>query len=282
MNTQLPDQLLDAVRERKCILFVGSGLSQAAGYPSWNELVRKLMKEVERAFPDRDLGLKLYAKTGDLLTLAEFARSKLGAHRYASVLKEVFDAPLAPEKSHKIIARTDYRAIITTNYDRLLETALTFQRRLPPSVFTSNLVPALATALYDETFFIFKLHGDLFAPDTIVLTSQDYDRLIFRSPHVRSFLQAVFLSYTLFFVGYSLSDPDFQLALKELTTIFQGYTSTHYALLPNAQEFANEHLMKQMNVHAISYVPDERHTEVVKVLGLLQRIAPYERERVMA
>ena len=51
------------------------------------------------------------------------------------------------------------------------------------------------------------------------MTTRDYDRLILRSPHVRSFLQAIFLNYTLLLIGYSLRDPDFQLVLRELRTL---------------------------------------------------------------
>ena len=94
-----------------------------------------------------------------------------------------------------------------------------------PNSFTPEAISALAVALYNPEFFIFKVHGDIGSAESIVLTSQDYDRLILRSPHVRSFLQAVFLNYTVFFVGYSLRDQDFQLVLRELALVFEGYTN---------------------------------------------------------
>ena len=62
-----------------------------------------------------------------------------------------------------------------------------------------------AVALYNPEFFIFKFHGDIGSPESIILTSRDYDRLILRNPHARSFLQADFLNYTVLFVGYSLA-----------------------------------------------------------------------------
>jgi len=92
------------------------------------------------------------------------------------------------------VARTDCRGVITTNYDRLLETAMTLQRQWTPNSFTSENISTMATALYNPELFLFKLHGDIDAADSIVLTARDYDRLILRSPHVRSFLQAVFLN----------------------------------------------------------------------------------------
>jgi hypothetical protein len=120
------------------------------------------------------------------------------------------------------------------------------------------------------------LHGDISSPDSIVLTSQDYDRLILRSPFVRTFLQAVFLNFTLLFIGYSVSDPDFQLVLKELNLIFEGTTPPHYALLPDAHEFTAEHLMTKMNIQVISYDSKDSHKEATEFLQELQKVAPYK------
>ena len=275
----IPAPLLEAVKKRKCILFAGSGLSVAAGYPTWKSLVAKLMDAASKAQPDRDLGLKAYAKDGDLLTLAEFARSKLGKHEFITLLKKVFDKPLPPQNVHKLIARTDYRAVVTTNYDRLIETTLTFERGTAPATFTSESIGAMATAFWTPDTFVFKLHGDTNFPESLILTAQDYDRSILRLPHLRSFLQSVFINYTVFFVGYSLSDPDFQVLLKELIAIFRGYTPQHYALIPNPQEFSTEYLQKSMNIQAMVYDPKEGHAAVEKVLNELQKVAPFKKPK---
>jgi len=58
--------------------------------------------------------------------------------------------------------------------------------------------------------------------------------------------------------GYSLTDPDFQLVLKELHLIFQGTTPPHYALLPDPHDFTSEHLMKAMNIQVIAYSSKEQ------------------------
>lgn len=276
----IPAPLIEAVKKRKCILFVGSGLSVAAGYPNWKTLVDKLMNAAAKAYPDRELGLSSYAKKGDLLTLAEYARSKLGKHEYITLLNKIFDEPLSPQHIHRLVARTDYRAVITTNYDRLIETACTFERGASPKTFISDSIPSMATAFWTPSFFVFKLHGDTTSPESIILTTQDYDRLILKGPHLRSFLQSVFINYTVFFVGYSLSDPDFQVLLKELTAIFQGYTPQHYALIPNPQEFTAEHLKKSMNIQAIVYDPQDDHAEVEKVLSILQEAAPIKKPKL--
>jgi len=280
IQNSIPAPLIEAVKNRKCILFVGSGLSVAAGYPTWKSLVAKLMDAAARAHPSREFGLKSYARNGDLLTLAEFARSKLSRHEYVTFLKKIFNKPLPPQHIHRLMARTDYRAVITTNYDRLIEAAFASERVLPPNTFTSESIGAMATAFWTPEAFVFKLHGDTNFPESLILTAQDYDRSTLKTPHLRSFLQSVFINYTVFLVGYSLSDPDFQVLLKELTAIFRGYTPQHYALIPNPQEFTKEYLQKGMNIQAMVYDPKEGHAAVENVLSELQKIAPFKKPKL--
>ncbi|MGH8475710.1 MAG: SIR2 family protein [Methylococcales bacterium] len=278
MSVQLPASLLKAVKEKKCILFIGSGLSSMAGYPTWAELIDSLVAEARKIPFARTGGLEDFEQRKDYFTLAEFARSELGVGQYSALLQKQLGRRVTPTHAHDVISRTDYRGLITTNYDRILETAITQARQWAPNTFSSESISSLANALYTPELFIFKLHGDVGKPETIVLTSRDYDRLILRSPHVRSFLQAVFLNYTLLFVGYSLRDPDFQLVLRELTLIFENYIPTHYALIPNAAEFTVEHLLKRMNIQTIPYSPEKNHQEAVEILEVLCKETPFVTE----
>jgi len=272
-----PKPLLDSLKARRCMLFAGSGLSVPAGYPTWSGLVDQLVAEAANAFPDKAASLKTFTKKEkDPLLVGEFARSKLGPQRYGNLLRTVFAKPGKPQPSHDSIALTDYRAVITTNYDKLIETVVTFKRGWTPPVFSFESMPSLGSALFEGLFFVFKLHGDISSPESIVLTSQDYDRLMLRSPFVRSFLQAVFLNFTLLFIGYSISDPDFQLVLKELNLIFQGTTPPHYALLADPHEFTTEHLMAQLNIQVIPYDSKNSHQEATDFLAELQKVVPFK------
>ncbi len=98
--------------------------------------------------------------------------------------------------------------------------------------------------------------------------------MILRNPHVRSFLFGAVLNHTLLFVGYSLSDPDFNLLLRELTLMFENYVPAHYALLPDTGAFEREHLLARMNIHVIPYDPAENHRQSAEVLRVLHDLAP--------
>jgi hypothetical protein len=272
--SQLPPQLIKDVKARRCILFVGSGLSSMAGYPSWAELIKILVDTAKASPLARTGGIEQFKD--DYFTLAEFARSALSETEYAALLRQHLGRPVKPTEAHRLIALTDYRGLITTNYDRLLETVITQERGWTPNVILPDSVSALGVALFNPELFIFKVHGDIGSSESIVLSKRDYDRLIVRSPQVRSFLQAIFLNYTVLFVGYGLRDPDFQLIANELNLIFDRYIPTQFALVPNAAEFAIEDHLKRMNVRVIPYDPADGHKEVVEVLDFLREQAPYE------
>ncbi|HEX6037726.1 SIR2 family protein [Longimicrobium sp.] len=274
MPVTLPDGLIKAVRNRKCVLFVGSGLSTLAGYPNWGQLIDRLVFEARRNPRARTEGLEAIEARGDYLTLAEFARETLQPWGYTEILKEEFGRPLAPTAAHRLIAATDYRGIVTTNYDRLLELALTQVRGVVPNTFSHDSVSSIGAALYNPELFLFKMHGDLSSPASIVLSTRDYERLILFSPHVRALMMGLFLNCKLLFVGYGLRDPDFSLILRELTLSFENYVPQHYALFPNPGQFEQDHLQRQMNIQLIGYDPADDHREVLDVLQELHDIAP--------
>jgi hypothetical protein len=279
-----PTQLVESLKKHRCILFVGSGLSVPAGFPDWPGLIKLLIKEAAGAYPEKADSLKSFAtREKDPLLVAEYARSKLGKQPYNQLLQRIFgDSDCQPQPVHRFIAQTNYRAVITTNYDKLIETAITFERGQMPAVVTALYPATIGNVLFAGGFFVCKLHGDVYEPDTIILTSKDYDDLMWSYPHLRGFLQAIFLTYTLLFVGYSLRDSDFQLVLKELRSNFEGHTPVHYALLPSPHEFTAEHLKDSMNIQVIPYDPKDEHQEAIEFLAKLQKIAPYRGRHVPA
>jgi hypothetical protein len=124
--------------------------------------------------------------------VSEYIRLRLGPHLYSSVIRRLFDVQAEPTEGHQVLVDTPYRAIITTNYDKMLETAYTLKHRRTPRKITWSHRESLETVLYDEDFFIFKLHGDVDNIESIVLTRRDYDNVMYRNPHIRTFLQARF------------------------------------------------------------------------------------------
>jgi len=273
MSANLPAGLLDAVTKRACVAFVGSGFSIPVGMPSWTQLLEQLIEEGEQqAVIDIATGdhLRSMVANNRLLEVAEHTRIQLGAHRFGQVLRRNFAISAEPTKNHELLVDTPYRAIMTTNYDKLIETAYTLRWRRTPRTITWSEPGSLGSVLYDEDFFVFKLHGDVDNFESIILTRRDYDEIMFRNPHVRTLLQAILLTNTIVLVGYSLQDPDFDMLLAEISLLYRGTTPLSYALLPDDGGVLKEQYKERMNMQVIPYDPHDNHIEVTQMLEAIR------------
>lgn len=213
-----PPDLVEALQEHRVFVVLGSGLSTACGAPSWDDLLRQIAETATALCPAES------SKIAAAQQLVQNSRHLDGA----SVLKEVLaaqftrtvqrllDLDLSPNRAHFLLATLPFRAIVTTNYDRLLETALR-RSHAPdrPVYYWSD--PDLASRVRDSRQFILKLHGDVYRPDTIVLAREDYARVV-NSSTTRTALVSLLGTCMPLFVGYGHRDPDIDLLLDELWT----------------------------------------------------------------
>jgi hypothetical protein len=77
-----------------------------------------------------------------------------------------------------------------------------------------------------------KAHGCISDPARIILTRSHFFRQRQTYANFFKVLNGLFLTHTLFFIGYSLSDPDIQLILEN-ATIAAASVHPHYAAIPN-------------------------------------------------
>ena len=102
--------------EENVAVFAGAGMSAGVGFVDWAELLRPIADE---------LGLDI-DKESDLVALAQFHcndnannRSQLNQR-----LIEEFSQKSTETENHRIFCRLPIRTYWTTNYDKVIETAL--------------------------------------------------------------------------------------------------------------------------------------------------------------
>jgi hypothetical protein len=116
---------------RQALLLVGSGSSRFVGYPSWRRLVEQLREEVtpEAPFPD-DLDL-LHKASFVQRTLETFENRKDRQRQFRDYLENTFkpreNGP-THASLHRTLAQLPICGLATTNYDPVLEAALTTVR----------------------------------------------------------------------------------------------------------------------------------------------------------
>lgn len=245
----IPDDLITALKANRAIAIVGSGLSYAAGAPSWRDLLLRIAARTEELCP-RDIGTIAEAiqaiERGQYLASASILKGVLkhqlpgeivraltrsrsleidsaainqataGTHtgNLFKAKSDPVEVELRPTPSHRTLVQLGFRAIITTNYDRLLCQAL------PGSLMATTWKLSwsdsrLAVAIRNNTPFILKLHGDVDHTADLILAREDYDGVL-HNESLRGSLRTLFGGATPFWIGYGHSDLDLDLLIDEL------------------------------------------------------------------
>jgi SIR2-like domain len=236
-----PNELTEAITERRCAVFVGAGLSVGAGYPNWENLLKGLIRKSLQLknISDHQAGeLQQLVNTKEAdkyLLVAQELSDRFGHERFVDEIVAVFgDETKRPTAAHDELTRIKFDFAITTNYDRLIEQSYAKAGLfLPP--FMHSSAPDFIDKLWRRKFFILKAHGDVDHKSEIVITERDYRNIIFRSKGYQSALAAIFTTRTMLFIGVSLSDPETKLLLAYLHDAFHGSGARHYALVPRSQ-----------------------------------------------
>lgn len=114
------------------------------------------------------------------------------------------------EKRHEIQelkkARKNIGSIITTNYDNLIEDIFEFNPLVGNNIILSNPYGS-----------VYKIHGCVSKPESIIITNDDYIDFDNKYELIRAQLLSLFIHNPIIFLGYSISDDNIK---KILETIF--------------------------------------------------------------
>jgi hypothetical protein len=215
---------------------------------------------------------------GRLLVVAQELQLSLGDQLNACLSDVLHSGATKPSIAHRTLCETDWLAVLTSNYDSLIEGAYAVESEgIVPPVFSANGVSQAIECLRNDKFFVFKVHGDVNVPGSIVLGNRDYSRLLYLSPGYRSFLETVFATYTVLFVGFGGADPDLDGIVDRLSTIYERSISQHFLLISEDEFSALERrrLLEDRRLDCITYERDASHSQVVEFLkAIALRTAP--------
>ncbi|MBY0588720.1 SIR2 family protein [bacterium] len=207
--------LVRAARERRIILFVGAGVSQTLGLPSFRQLIRHLAEQL-------DFDPDIFQTHGDYLALAEYymvEKSHIGSLRSWLDKEWHADRNIGDSDIHRFIVELNFPIIYTTNYDSWLELAFKYHKK--DYVKVVNVGDLAQTN--DRTTQIIKFHGDFEDDSSIILSETSYfERLNFESP-LDIKLRSDLLGRSILFIGYSLQDINIRLMLFRLMRQWTGF-----------------------------------------------------------
>jgi hypothetical protein len=270
------EELKETIQGGVVIPFIGAGLSIRAGCPTWECFLSDLMKEH---------GINS-EQSQDLLAAGDYERLM------SLVIDEsdpgAFELYFAQDFKHKDITATPCtllprlfdKCAITTNFDLVVDKAY----EIGGMPFSSA-----AVGQHDEFTFltsvpkgkrcILKLHGNIDNHNYRVLTHEEYEKaygnngIISFNNHIPRLLKRIYLSYSLFFIGCSMSiDRTVQTFEKIVQEETARKVPDHYALLEAPEDEDTFQALKQRmtacNIKPIWY-PNGEHQLVDEMLSLL-------------
>jgi len=277
-----PDELIKAAQLGKLVPLVGAGISRQATtrdgerLPLWGDFIKGLAQEAlqhDKLTQDSLEQVERLLARGKHLMVADVLREKLDDH-YERYLKRTFEIDLEPAPIHKALGKLKIPLILTTNYDYLLED--TYGDRGKMRARTQNEARLVQEDIQGwseaKPPVIFKIHGSVSRPETIVLTERDYRDLIYNKSGYRTILSAILVTNTVLMLGFSFDDPELKQLLGFMREAFEYKSKPHYILLSvdDVAEIEKEYNAKNFGVTTLAYQKStDDHPEVLAFVNKL-------------
>jgi|GEM_PF-3798963 len=177
-----------AIERKKLSVFVGSAASYDSNMPSWSDLIERLKDSLD------------IKRNESFLRTAEHYYIQYGRNAYFEKISESFPKSATHNKLHELILDLNPQHIITTNWDDLLESAIS---KRGDFYFPAATDHQLASS--PSSNLLVKMHGDL-THRNIVFKESDYLSYSDNFPLIENFVKSLFSTNVVLFIGYSISD----------------------------------------------------------------------------
>ena len=270
----LPDALISSILDQSAVLFLGAGASHGADHPSGTRIPSS--DDLKALLSDKYLGGRLKARS--LSHVAEMCISETDLLTVQMFIRDCF-LPYAPAPHHMIIPTFYWHAIVTTNYDLVLERAYASQPKAKQelAVFLKNgqRVDNTLKSISNGLRYV-KLHGSIdHIDDTdipLILSKEQYVRYLTNRNRLFSAFEQIAYEFPVIFCGYSLDDQHIQAILFDLTD--HGISRPRYYLVSPSLDPVEQRYWESHRITCISATFEQFLTELDRAIPEMQRSLP--------
>ena len=263
---KIPKPLLEDIKQGKCLPFIGAGFSlncrapTGLKMPDWSGLAETWANEA-------DIDTKLSPPKIASLYERLFGRVQL----IESIRRALHADEIEPGEVHSNFASLSFETVYTTNFDLLLEDAYHEIKKPFRSLVGESQMPFHGGPL---TTSIVKMHGDLRHEEHIIVTEEDFNRYIEDYPVIATHLSAMLITRTGLFIGYGLSDPNFQ-HIKEVVSSRLGKFERKAYIVQFDATPSDTEKMRQLNLRPINLETNGRKSRAVALIEFFKEIQTY-------
>lgn len=262
-DNEIPPSLIDDFKNGYVSLFVGAGISNNAGLPSWTELLEYLGKSV---FPIESDNYKFY-NTCNNQEQAQFLYDSSDKITIIKKVRDMFSSSydeISDSSIHESISSLPISNVITTNWDDLLED--TFYKK--GVEYTKVWKDEQLSSVLNSGINIIKLHGTLEDPNSIIFSEDDYNGSYNANPLMKVFLSMLLSRSTILMVGYSYQDTNFKVVYDFVKKQLGENHKKVYALFLNENNRRISYL-KSRGLITINFTGDTKKSAINKFFSAL-------------
>lgn len=239
-------RIQDASRNGRLVLFVGAGVSKNSGVPMWGELIEKMKSELPESVRNEK----------DDLKLAQLYKDSRGEKEYLEMVMDTLcHNKVIPNSIHKELLALAPAHIITTNYDDLIEQEIRNEYKQFAIVRSDKDMPNMT---YPNA--LIKMHGD-YTIGNIVLAENDYYNYPKTFALTRAFVQSLFASKLIVFVGFSFADINLKMILNDVKNILEERMQPVYMLSLNKPDNVTQKYFESKGINIV-YLEDSEVAEL--------------------
>ncbi len=226
-------------------LFMGSGMTRRyLNLPDWKSLLEHFAKIIEddrfifSAYENKAKTLE--CKAGIMPKIAELIQRDFDEKWFVDanirtvdekILEEIKNDGLSPFKA-EVAAYIKRNSILNNEYKLEIEKLMQISEKSISGVITTNYDSFLEEHFAGFTKYvgqiqlifssiqgiaeIYKIHGSIEEPNSIVINESDYVKFDYNSAYLAAKLMTIFMEYPIIFIGYSISDTNVQNIIRSI------------------------------------------------------------------
>ena len=236
----IPDILLDERDAGNVVFLCGAGVSIPAGMPSFRKLAKHVTNELHApSASEVQRALQTYDAEGtpgagwhrpSLDRIFQMLYREYGPEQVVKIVWRKLSQPLKAQRHHGVIARLSANAeghprIVTTNFDRLFETAI--GKGAPR--YEAPIFPDLQRSPTGITYLHGRLADSESDPHNYILSSADLGRAYLAEGWAARFVRDLLERHTVVLLGYQADDPPVSYLLQGLESLGQRTPNSLFA-----------------------------------------------------